>query len=78
MSDSLFNINDQLKISIILVLVSGYLIYDNKPTYFFKENGEFKQFGLNSDETPFPFFMVLTVIGFLSYYGQILYGGKYV
>lgn len=78
MSDSLFNINDQLKISIILVLVSGYLIYDNKPKYFFKDNGEFKQFGLNSDETPFPYFMVLTVIGFLSYYGQILYGGKYV
>ena len=78
MSDSLFNINDQLKISIILVLVSGYLIYDNKPSYFFKENGEFKHFGLNSDETPFPFFMVLTVIGFLSYYGQILYGGNYV
>jgi hypothetical protein len=22
--------------------------------------------------------MVLTVIGFLSYYGQLLYGGKYV
>ena len=78
MSDSLFNINDQLKISIILVLVSGYLIYDNKPSYFFKDNGEFKQFGLKAEETPFPYFMVLTVIGFLSYYGQILYGGKYV
>ena len=78
MSDSLFNINDQLKISIVIVLVSGYLIYDNKPSCFFKDNGEFKQFGLNTEQTPFPFFMVLTVIGFLSYYGQLLYGGKYV
>ncbi len=78
MRDGLFNMNDKLKLSIIIVLVTGYLIYSNKPHYLFKDDGEFKQFGLNSDQTPFPFFMVLTVIGFISYYGQLLYGGKYV
>ena len=78
MGDNLININDQLKIAVLVVLVSGYLIYEQKPSLFFKENGEFKHFGLNKDETPFPFFLVITVIGFTSYYCLLLKEGKYV
>jgi len=71
-------LNDNLKISIVVVLVSGYLIYNQKPSYIFKPNGEFKGFGLKQDETPFPFFMIITLIGFITYYGLILKEGKYV
>ena len=78
MSDNLININDQLKIAIIVILVSGYFIYEKKPSLFFKENGEFKQFGLKSDETPFPFFMILMILGFMTYYCLLLKEGKYV
>ena len=74
----MIELNDNLKISIVVVLVSSYLIYDQKPEYFFKRNGEFKAFGLKSDETPFPFFMVITVLGFTTYYGLLLKDGKYV
>ena len=55
MSDNLININDQLKIAVLVILVGGYLVYEKKPSLFFKDNGEFKAFGLNKDETPFPF-----------------------
>jgi hypothetical protein len=78
MIDSLFNINNQMKLAIVIMLAAGYAIYETKPTYFFKDSGEFKQFGLKSDETPFPFFMIVTLIGFTSYYGLLLKEGKYV
>ena len=74
----MIQLNDNLKISIIVVLVSSYLIYDQKPECFFKPTGEFKAFGLKQDETPFPFFMVLMIVGFTSYYGLLLKEGKYV
>jgi len=74
----MIELNDNLKISIVVVLVSSYLIYEQKPAYFFKDDGEFKTFGLKSDETPFPFFMVITVLGFTTYYGLLLKEGKYV
>ena len=74
----MIQLNDNLKISIVVVLVASYLIYDLKPECMFKSNGEFKNFGLNNDETPFPFFIIITIIGFTSYYGLILREGRYV
>jgi len=74
----MIELNDNLKISIVVLLVSSYLIYDQKPECMFNGNGEFKAFGLKHDETPFPFFMVISVIGFTTYYGLLLKEGKYV
>jgi len=74
----MIELNDNLKISIVVLLVSSYLIYEQKPECFFTSNGEFKGFGLKHDETPFPFFMVITVVGFTTYYALILKDGKYV
>jgi len=74
----MIELNDNLKISIVVLLVSSYLIYEQKPECFFTTKGEFKGFGLKHDETPFPFFMVISVIGFTTYYALILKEGKYV
>ena len=49
-----------------------------KPLCMFKGDGEFKNFGLKQDETPFSFMIVITIIGFTTYYGLLLKGGKYV
>ena len=76
--DQLISMNDQLKGSILVVLVAGYILYEQKPGYFFKDNGDFKGFGLKQDETPFPFFMILMIVGFTTYYGLLLKEGKYV
>ena len=74
----MIELNDSLKISIIVIVVSSYLIYDQKPECFFTSKGEFKSFGLNKDQTPFPFFMAITILGFTTYYGLLLKEGKYV
>jgi hypothetical protein len=74
----MIQLNDNLKMTIVVILISSYFLYDQKPSCMFKDNGEFKGFGLNQDETPFPFFMVITVIGFTTYYGLLLKEGKYV
>ena len=74
----MIQLNDKLKISVVVVLVASYILYEQKPSCMFKDNGEFKSFGLKQDETPFPFFMIITVIGFTTYYGLLLKEGKYV
>jgi len=74
----MIQLNDNLKLSIIVVLLSSYFIYDMKPACMFKDNGEFKNFGLKQDETPFSFTIVISVIGFTTYYGLLLKEGKYV
>ena len=74
----MIQLNDNLKISIIVVLVASYLIYDRKPECMFTDTGEFKCFGLKRDETPFPFFMVISIIGFTTYYFLLIKEGKYV
>tara|TARA_B110001469_G_C9376991_1_gene195828 strand:- start:342 stop:566 length:225 start_codon:yes stop_codon:yes gene_type:complete len=74
----MIQLNDNLKLSILVILISSYLIYDMKPLCMFKGDGEFKNFGLKQDETPFSFMIVITIIGFTTYYGLLLKGGKYV
>ena len=74
----MIQLNDNLKISFIGILLASYIIYDQKPDIMFTEMGEFKQFGLQKDQTPFPFFIVISIIGFTLYYGLLLKEGKYV
>jgi hypothetical protein len=74
----MIELTTNIKLSILIILISSYLIYEQKSSYMFTTTGEFKSFGLKRDETPFPFFMVITVIGFTSYYGLLLKGGKYI
>jgi hypothetical protein len=74
----MIELTTNMKLSILMVIVSSYLIYDQKPSSMFTPTGEFKSFGLKRAETPFPFFMVITVIGFTTYYGLLLKEGKYV
>ena len=74
----MIELNDNLKIALVVVVVSSYLIYDQKPEYFFTANGKFKSFGLNKDQTPFPFFIAITILGFTTYYGLLLKEGKYI
>ena len=38
----------------------------------FDEKGNFKNFGLNKQETIFPFWLVTTIIGLFSYYLLII------
>ena len=54
----MIQLNQQLKISILVVIGIGYVLYDQKPSWLFTPEGRFKEFGLQQDQTPFPFFIV--------------------
>jgi len=58
--------------ALMIYMVSCYVLYTMKPSKMFDDQGNFKNFGLESHETVFPFWLVTTVIGISTYYGLIL------
>tara|TARA_B100001094_G_C18106315_1_gene758577 strand:+ start:1118 stop:1342 length:225 start_codon:yes stop_codon:yes gene_type:complete len=74
----MIQLNENLKAAIIVLLLASYVIYEQKPDLMFKEDGSFKSFGVRHNETPFPFFIVITILGFTVYYGLLLKGGNYI
>lgn len=74
----MIQLNDNLKISILVMLVSAYLLYDKKPDSMFQRDGTFKNFGLKQDETICHYLIVITLIGFTTYYYLLIKEGKYV
>tara|TARA_B100000212_G_scaffold296967_1_gene240537 strand:+ start:1328 stop:1552 length:225 start_codon:yes stop_codon:yes gene_type:complete len=74
----MIELNNNLKISIVIVLLSSYILYDKKPRIMFNDDGSFKQFGLKSNETIYHFVIIITIIGLTTYYGLLLKEGKYV
>lgn len=70
--------NDNLKISLLILLFSSFIFYQMKPSCMFHENGEFKSFGLKSNQTIIPFWLVISLIGVSSYYILIVKDGKFI
>tara|TARA_B100000427_G_C15321885_1_gene512911 strand:- start:94 stop:345 length:252 start_codon:yes stop_codon:yes gene_type:complete len=61
-----------LSTAILIYLLSCYILYNLKHEKMFDEKGNFKNFGLNKQETIFPFWLVTTIIGLFSYYLLII------
>jgi hypothetical protein len=74
----MIQLNNNLKISIIVILITSYILYDQKPEIMFKRDGSFKNFGLKRDETICHYLLVITLIGFTAYYYLLIKDGKYV
>lgn len=74
----MLQLTDNLKIAILVMLTSSYLLYDQKPDIMFHEDGRFKNFGLKKDETICHYIIIITLIGFTTYYYLLIKGGKYV
>jgi hypothetical protein len=70
--------NDNLKISLLVLLFSSFVLYQMKSPCMFFPNGEFKPFGLKSDQTITPFWLVNSLIGVSCYYILIVKGGKFI
>ena len=62
------NFDKNLITSIIIYLSSCAIFYNYKPEKMFDEDKNFKSFGLNKDETIFPFWLITSLIGISSYY----------
>ena len=74
----MFELSDVLIKSIGIYLLACFGLYRIKHPKMFKPNGEFRQFGLNKDETTTPFWLVTTLIGLSTYYLLLVRGGKYM
>ena len=68
----MFDFDENLIFAMIIYLGSCYLLYQMKHDKIFDEQGNFKCFGLNKDETVFPFWLVTTMIGLFAYYMLVL------
>ena len=74
----MLDFNEILIKSIGIYLLSCFGLYRIKHPRMFKENGEFKSFGLDEDETTTPFWLVTTLVGFTSYYLLLIQRGNFV
>ena len=77
-SVGLFEYDESLYIAIFIYLISCYILYTIKHPKMFDEEGHFRCFGLNKNDTIFPFWLVTLMIGLLSYYLLIVRKGEYV
>jgi hypothetical protein len=65
--------NNRVKYSITIYLVLVIILVLSKPKFFFKQNGQFKEFGTGAGKTVIPFWLVLLVCAIFSYYlGNLL------
>lgn len=72
----MFEFDRNLVYAIGIYLTTCYGLYSLKHESMFDENGNFKTFGLHKNETVFPFWLVTTIIGLISYYIMILRGNS--
>tara|TARA_B100001123_G_C14871625_1_gene852209 strand:+ start:526 stop:750 length:225 start_codon:yes stop_codon:yes gene_type:complete len=68
----MFEYDEILLTTIIIYLGICYFLYNLKHPKMFDEKGNFKCFGLNKNETIFPFWLVTTIIGLFTYYILII------
>jgi len=64
--------------SVMIYLISCYLLFSIKHPRIFHENGDFKTFGLQEDQTIYPFWLLTTIIGLVSYYLILVSKGEYM
>ena len=74
----MIQLNDNLKKALLAMLVTSYLLYDQKHDIMFKEDGSFKNFGLRNDETICHYLLIITLVGLTTYYYLLLKEGRYV
>jgi len=63
----MFDFDENLKYIILLFILSSYIIYQSNCYLFFDENKKLKQFGLGSNKTILPFWLVLLLIASMIY-----------
>jgi hypothetical protein len=63
----MIEIDDTLKKTLLFYLLFSFFLYQMKPDCMFHGNDEFKQFGTGPDKTIYPFWLVTTVLGMVTY-----------
>ena len=74
----MFEIDRNLQMVIILFMCCTFILYKQKPSMMFDNNGKIKEFGAGPDKTITPFWLVSLVIGLLIYLQFTVRGDDYV
>ena len=61
-------LNNRVKYAIGVYLVLVIILVLSKPKFFFKKNGQFKEFGTGNEKTVIPFWLILLIFAIISYY----------
>ena len=69
---------DTTKLSIIIYLAGCMILYELKLPIMFHVDGSMKKFGLQQNETVFPYWLVITLVGLTSYYLLTFYQSKII
>ncbi len=68
----MFNLDGNIITALIIYIGACFVLYNYKHPSMFDENNDFKSFGLGSEETIFPFWLVSSLIGISCYYFLII------
>ena len=60
--------SSRLQISILIYLVLIFLLIYLRPSKKKKKNGKFKEFGTGKNKTILPFWLIILIFAFFSYY----------
>jgi hypothetical protein len=74
----MIELDSRLSNSIMIYVIVCFTIYSCRPLIMFDKEGKFKEFGLTETTTIYPFWLVVTILGFFIHYGNLLLTTKYV
>ena len=63
----MFDIDKNLQKTILIYLIFSFFIYKSKSSLFFTNNKELKHFGLGTNKTIHPYWMVTLLFGLFIY-----------
>ena len=69
---------NDIKMVIIFFVIICFGLYTLKPSFMFKEDNSFKQFGLTRDKTIYPFWLVTLLMGIIIYLCIIVKNNDYI
>lgn len=71
--------SSRLQLSVLIYLILICLVIYLRPKYLYKKDGKFKEFGTGKNKTILPFWLIILIFAFFSYYiSQIILYVNYV
>jgi len=74
----MISFGNNIKLTIIAYTLFSIFLYNLKLPLMFNQNGEFKSFGITSNKTIYPFWLVTLIFGIFVYYLIIIKNENYL
>lgn len=76
----MIRLDKHIRLTIFIIICISVSVFYIKPSLMFTDTGDFKHFGVGDKrhKTIFPFWFVMTTIGFMVYYVMITCNSDYL